>query len=140
MPYTYAYPHMAVTADAVLLTRSTPRKVLLVRRAKPPFEGQWAIPGGYVDMDEKVAAAAARELAEETGVGGVTLRFLGYFDAIGRDPRERTLSLAFVGEVEDERAVQAAAADDAADAAWHLVDVLPPLAFDHAEILKRALA
>ncbi|MBS0362941.1 MAG: NUDIX hydrolase [Proteobacteria bacterium] len=140
MPYTYAYPHMAVTADAVLLTRSAPRKVLLIRRAKAPFEGQWAIPGGYVDMDEEIAAAAARELAEETGVTGLDLRFLGYFDAVGRDPRERTLSLAFVGEVESEHAVLAAAADDAAEAAWHRLDALPPLAFDHAEILKRALA
>jgi 8-oxo-dGTP diphosphatase len=140
MPFTYDYPHMAVTADAVVLTREEPQKVLLIQRAKPPFAGQWAIPGGFVDIDEAIAAAAARELAEETGVQGVALRFLGYFDALGRDPRERTLSLAFWGTVADEGAARAVAADDAAALAWHPLDRLPPLAFDHAEILKAALA
>lgn len=140
MPFTYPYAHMAVTADAVVLTRGQPQKVLLIRRARPPFAGQWAIPGGFVDMDERVAAAAERELAEETGVQGVALRFLGYFDALGRDPRERTLSLAFWGAVADEGVVRAKAADDADALAWHPVDRMPPLAFDHAEILQAALS
>ena len=140
MPFTYDYPHMAVTADAVVLTRGAPTKVLLIQRARPPFAGQWAIPGGFVDMDEPIAAAAARELAEETGVEGVALRFLGYFDAVARDPRGRTLSLAFLGTVTDEGAVPAKAADDAQALAWHPVDRLPPLAFDHAEILAAALS
>ena len=140
MPFTYDYPHMAVTADAVVLTRGAAPKVLLIRRAKAPFAGQWAIPGGFVDMDERIAAAAARELAEETGVMGVDLRFLGYFDAVGRDPRERTLSLAFWGTVADEGAAKAVAADDAAALAWHPLDRLPPLAFDHADSLATALS
>ncbi|MBS0335158.1 MAG: NUDIX hydrolase [Proteobacteria bacterium] len=140
MPFTYDYPHMALTADAVLLAQGAPPKVLLIQRAKPPFQGRWAIPGGFVDMEERIADAAARELAEETGVTGVALNFLGYFDAIGRDPRERTLSLAFWGAVADEAAIHAAAADDAAALAWHPVDRLPPLAFDHADILAAALA
>jgi 8-oxo-dGTP diphosphatase len=131
---------MAVTADAVVLTRGSPPKVLLIQRARPPFAGQWAIPGGFVDMDERIAAAAARELAEETGVEGVALRFLGYFDALGRDPRERTLSLAFWGTVGDDGEAHAEAADDAASLAWHPLDRLPPLAFDHAEILAAALS
>jgi 8-oxo-dGTP diphosphatase len=140
VPFTYEYAHMAVTADAVVLTRGRPAKVLLIQRARAPFAGQWAIPGGFVDMDERIAAAAARELSEETGVEGVDLRFLGYFDALGRDPRERTLSLAFWGVVDSEDAAKAVAADDAAALAWHPVDRLPPLAFDHAEILKAALS
>jgi len=139
MPYAYDHPHMAVTADAVVLTREDPPRVLLIQRAQPPFRGHWAIPGGFVDMDERAAAAAARELAEETGVTGVSLSFLGYFDTVGRDPRERTLSLAFWGTVADATAAPAAAADDAADLAWKPIDCLPPLAFDHAEILAAAV-
>lgn len=138
MPFTYDYPHMAVTADAVVLTEGEAPRVLLIRRAKPPFAGQWALPGGYVDMDEPAAAAARRELAEETGLKDVTLSFLGYFDAIDRDPRERTLSLAFWGVAPEAARNAARAADDAADLAWHPLDRLPELAFDHAEILRAA--
>ena len=140
MPFIYEHPRMAVTADAVVLTRGPSPKVLLIQRGKPPFEGEWAIPGGFVDMDERLAAAAVRELAEETGVRNVSLQFLGYFDGIGRDPRGRTLSLAFWGSVTGEGAVEAVAADDAAALAWHPVDRLPPLAFDHAEILAAAIS
>lgn len=139
MPYTYRYPHMAVTADAVVVTRAQPRRILMIRRARSPFEGRWALPGGYVDIDERIADAAARELAEETGLTGVALRFLGYFDAQDRDPRERTLSLAFLGVVDDEALARAAAADDAAALDWLPLDALPPLAFDHAQIVAAAV-
>ncbi|HEX3888787.1 MAG TPA: NUDIX hydrolase [Phenylobacterium sp.] len=139
MSFTYHYPHMAVTADAVILTRSQPRKVLLVQRGGPPFKGMWAIPGGYVDLDERIETAAARELAEETGLRIGALRFLGYFDAVDRDPRERTLSLAFWGMVADEHASPLAAGDDAKALGWHLVGRLPAMAFDHAEILRAAI-
>jgi 8-oxo-dGTP diphosphatase len=140
MAFTYEYPRMALTTDAVVFAAGPPPKVLLIQRARPPFAGQWAIPGGFVDMDERIASGAARELAEETGVEGVALRFLGYFDAPERDPRERTLSLAFWGTVADDEMMRAKAADDAAALAWHPVDRLPPLAFDHAEILAAALS
>ena len=136
MSFTYAYPHMAVAVDVVLFTgRGADRRVLLIRRANPPFQGGWALPGGYVDMDETAAAAARRELREETGVDIGDLRFVGYFDALGRDPRERTLSLAFAGEA---RAVEVTAGDDAAEARWFLLSALPDLAFDHAQILAAA--
>ena len=139
MSYVYDYPHMAVTVDLVVLDRSARgRRVLLIRRARPPFEGRWALPGGFVDMDERVEDAARRELMEETGVAAGGLRFLGYFDAIGRDPRERTVSFAFAAEI-DPAAAGVRAGDDAAAADWHDVDKLPPLAFDHAEILAKAL-
>lgn len=140
MPVTYDYPHMAVTADAVVLTAGEAPKVLLIRRARPPFAGQWALPGGYVDMDERIAGAAARELEEETGLKDVALSFLAYFDAIDRDPRERTLSLAFWGLVPEAARGSAKAADDAAELAWHPLDQLPALAFDHSEILAAAAA
>ena len=138
MPYTYDYPHMAVTVDAVVFMRSAPAKVLLIKRAKAPFKDAWAAPGGFVDMDETMHAAALRELEEETGLTGVALRFLNYFDAPNRDPRERTISIAFWG-VADEANANIKAADDASDAAWHDIDNLPELAFDHAEVLKQAI-
>jgi 8-oxo-dGTP diphosphatase len=139
MSFTYPYPHMAVTADAVILTRAEPRKVLLVQRGGTPFKGMWAIPGGYVNLDERIETAAARELAEETGLRIGALHFLGYFDAVDRDPRERTLTLAFWGMVADEDAQPLAAGDDAKALGWRPVDHLPTLAFDHAEILRAAL-
>lgn len=138
MPHTYEYPHMAVTVDAVVFRGGAEPSVLLIKRAKDPHAGKWAIPGGFVDMSETVEAAAHRELEEESGLRGVDLHFLHYFDAVDRDPRERTLSLAFWGVVE-QGGDGVAAADDATDAYWHPLSKLPPLAFDHADVLERAI-
>jgi len=132
------YPHMAVTVDAVVFRDDAEPSVLLIKRGRDPHAGKWAIPGGFAEMDETLLNAAHRELEEETRLTGVDLRFLHYFDAIDRDPRERTLSLAFWGVVaEDADSVKAA--DDAADVQWHLLSKLPPLAFDHADVLARAV-
>jgi len=140
MPHTYDHPRMAVTADVALFAgASDSPDVLLIARRKPPFQGKWALPGGFVDMDETIAAAAARELAEETGVETADLRFGAYFDAIDRDPRGRTLSLAFWGWL-GERRVTPKPADDAADARWFPTADLPPLAFDHRDIVNKALS
>ena len=136
MPYTYQYPHMAVTVDAVVFKRD-PDSVLLIKRGKAPFAGAWALPGGFVDMTESCEAAVRRELAEETGLEGVELRFLHYFDAVDRDPRERTLALSCWGVADSAAVVNGA--DDAADARWHPVAQLPELAFDHAQVIDRAL-
>ncbi|RIA47793.1 NUDIX domain-containing protein [Dichotomicrobium thermohalophilum] len=138
MSYTYDHPRMAVTVDVALFANGEAPEVLLVRRGKPPFEGTWALPGGFVGIEERVVDAAARELAEETGVSGIPLGFLGYFDAIDRDPRGRTLSLAFWGRA-DKRAAALRANDDAADAGWFLINELPRLAFDHDRIISEAL-
>lgn len=97
MGYTYEHPRMAVTVDVALFAADGAPDILLIQRGKEPFAGKWALPGGFVDMDERAADAAARELAEEAGVEGVRLAFLDYFDAIDRDPRGRTLSLTFEG-------------------------------------------
>ncbi len=137
MSFTYKYPHMAVTVDVALFAATDPTRILLIQRRKDPFKDCWALPGGFVDMDETAAHAAARELAEETGVTDVSLHFVSYFDAIGRDPRERTLSLAFFGAVP--KALRAKGGDDASAAKWHSIHALPPLAFDHAEIIRAAL-
>lgn len=85
MSYIYSYPHMAVTVDIVVFAQfDKTTKALLIRRGKPPFEGAWAIPGGFVDMNETIIEAAERELAEETGAKGLALNYLGYFDSIDR--------------------------------------------------------
>lgn len=136
--YTYDYPRPAVTVDLVLVTREEPPRVLLIRRKHEPFEGMWAIPGGFVDMDETLEAAARRELQEETGIRAPRrLEQLHAFGDPGRDPRTRTISVAYLAEV-DPNHVRPKAGDDAAEAAWHRLDRPPKLAFDHAKILAAA--
>jgi 8-oxo-dGTP diphosphatase len=135
--YTYDYPRPAVTADAVVVTRGKAPRVLLVRRKHDPFAGYWAIPGGFVDMDESLEEAARRELREETGVEVDAMEQLHTFGDPGRDPRGRTISVVYLARV-DAAQVQPRAADDAAAIAWHDLRRLPSLAFDHAQILACA--
>jgi 8-oxo-dGTP diphosphatase len=138
------HPRIDVTVDAVALIEVDGQlRALVVRRGNPPYEGQWALPGGYLEVDEDLAPAAARELKEETGVelDPGELRQLGTYGAPDRDPRGRTISVAFLAELEGE--VDAAAGSDAADAQWRSVEELlseDRLAFDHAQILRDALA
>jgi len=112
--------------------------VLLVQRGKEPFAGHWAFPGGYLDMDEPLEACAARELSEETGLCGIPLAQLAAFGEPGRDPRGRTITVAFWTLIDSTRA-QVTAGDDAAHASWHPVDAAPPLAFDHGYVLQYAV-
>jgi 8-oxo-dGTP diphosphatase len=112
-------------------------KVLLIERGGEPFKGRWALPGGFVQTDETLDVAAARELAEETGLARVALEQLYTFGALDRDPRERVVSVAYWGLVKlSDHRVQAST--DAADAAWFALDDLPRLAFDHPRILAMA--
>jgi len=128
----------AVTVDVVIFSlRDSDLKVLLIRRAAPPFKGKWAIPGGYVHPDEALDEAAQRELEEETGLPDVYLEQLYTFGAPKRDPRGRVITVAYFALVSDD--VTLRAGDDAAEAAWHSVYDLPDLAFDHDEILSYAL-
>jgi 8-oxo-dGTP diphosphatase len=136
---TYDFPRPALTADAVVFRpAASGHEVLLIRRKHPPFEGCWAIPGGFLDESETLADCAARELAEETGLAGVALELLANFSTPGRDPRGWTVSAAYVGMALAAAAAQAG--DDAAEARWFDADTLPDLAFDHAEILATARA
>jgi len=129
---------LAVTADVVIFNLAEQDlKVLLVRRAHPPFEGQWAIPGGFVEANESIDDAARRELEEETGVRDVYLEQLYTFGNPQRDPRGRVITVAYFALMAGD--VPTRAGDDAAAAVWHSVYALPALAFDHAEILKYAL-
>ena len=140
MPYTYKYPRPAVTVDAVLfgLASSHQLKVLLIQRKKAPFINDWALPGGFVDLAEDLTTAALRELEEETGVKNIFLEQLFTFGAPNRDPRGRTISVAYYGLVNlSEHPVKAAS--DAKNVAWFDLDNLPKLAFDHANIIKAAI-
>jgi 8-oxo-dGTP diphosphatase len=132
-----SYARPMLTVDVAVLTDASVPSLLLVQRAHPPFAGEWALPGGFVEEGERVAGAARRELAEETGIEVGSLRLLGVYDTPGRDPRGWTVSITYLATVQTEVAVSAA--DDARDARWFHADTLPKLAFDHATIVGDAL-
>jgi 8-oxo-dGTP diphosphatase len=137
--YSYEYPHPAVTVDIVVFTiRHDALKVLLIKRAERPYRGRWAMPGGFVGIDEGLDEAAARELREETGVDDVYLEQLYTFGDPGRDPRERVITVAYYALIPSDR-LQLRAATDAEAVGWFALDELPKLAFDHARILEMAL-
>jgi 8-oxo-dGTP diphosphatase len=136
------YPRIDVTVDVVALAPVDGElHLLVVRRGNPPFEGQWALPGGYLEVDEDLATSAARELSEETGldVDPSDLRQLGAYGAPDRDPRGRTISVAHVLRLDSP--AEAAGGDDAAEAAWVEVGKAldDGLAFDHDQIVRDAL-
>ena len=139
MPFSYDYPRPALAVDcAVLGFDEGDLKVLLIQRGLDPFKGKWALPGGFVRMEESLDEAARRELAEETGLNSVFLEQLYTFGEVKRDPRGRTISVAYFALVKlGERKVQAATDADAAK--WFSVDRTPTLAFDHGTILETAL-
>lgn len=137
--YTYAYPRPMVAADtAVFSVRDEGASILLIERKHDPYQGRWALPGGFVEMDEPLDAAAARELLEETGIEGSELVQIAAFGDPGRDPRGRCISVAHLTVVDAERQTPRAG-DDAANARWFPLNDLPPLAFDHALILEYAV-
>ncbi|MDH4109118.1 MAG: NUDIX hydrolase [Gammaproteobacteria bacterium] len=139
MPYTYDHPHPAVTVDIVLFTlRGGHFEVLLIRRAQPPYEGLWALPGGFVAIDESLRRAAWRELKEETGVNAVYLEQLYTFGRPDRDPRERVISVAYLALLPPGTA-RVTADSDAAEADWWPANDLPALAFDHERIVAKAI-
>jgi 8-oxo-dGTP diphosphatase len=138
MAYTYKYPRPAVTADCVVVTREADPKVLLIQRGGEPFKGCWAFPGGFLEMDETTEECAIRELEEETGLVVKGLRQIGAYSKVDRDPRGRTITVAYLAIVDAPIAVKGL--DDAAKAEWFPIAALPPLAFDHADIMKDALA
>ncbi len=132
---------MLVTVDAVVFlldSTNTPTHILLVERGHEPFKGRFALPGGFPELHERLADAAARELFEETGIRGISLHQVGAFDEVDRDPRDRNISIAFWGTTHD-LSLKPAAGDDAAMANWFPLEKLPPLAFDHTKIVEAAL-
>lgn len=141
MPHTYEYPRPALTVDCVIfgLDESHQLKVLLIERAHEPFKGQWALPGGFVDMEEGLERAALRELEEETGMKDVFIEQLYTFGAPERDPRGRVVSVGYYALVNlEEHPVQPAS--DAKKVKWFEINALPALAFDHSRILSVAIS
>ena len=140
MKHGRGYPRPALTVDVALVRGSeADREVLLIQRAADPFEGSWALPGGFVDENEPLEEAARRELAEETGLTDVgRLTQLGTYGDPGRDPRGWTVSVVFFARLEA-GGPEVRGGDDAADARWFAVWDLPQLAFDHDRIVEDAL-
>ena len=135
-----SYPKPSVTVDIVIFSFLRGKlRVLLIKRNNEPFLHQWALPGGFVQQNEKLEAAAARELHEETGLTGIYLEQLYTFGDPGRDPRGWTISVAYFAIVGADQTQKIKAGDDAGDAAWFDVYDLPELAFDHARIVAYAL-
>jgi 8-oxo-dGTP diphosphatase len=139
MSFTYRYARPALAVDCVVFgLDEEDLKVLLIRRGIEPFAGRWALPGGFVHMDETLDEAARRELQEEAGIERVYLEQLYTFGAIDRDPRERVVSVAYYA-LALLSAHTVKAATDAREAAWFAVDDLPRLAFDHDVIVDKAI-
>lgn len=148
MSFTYKHPHPAVSVDCVVFGYDArpesnsgddnALRVLLIKRKKAPFKGEWALPGGFIHLDETLDAAAARELREETGISNAYIEQLYTFGEVERDPRERVISVAYFALVNLERH-KLIAGTDASKARWFGLTSLPELAFDHLHILTVAV-
>lgn len=138
MSYTYKYPRPAVTTDCVVFTKEEEPKVLLIQRGNEPYKGCWAFPGGFMNMEETAEECAVRELKEETGLTVKQIQQIGAYSKVDRDPRGRTISIAYLAIVDAPTAVSGM--DDAAKAAWFPLGSLPDLAFDHKDIMADAIA
>ena len=135
--YTYEYPRPAVTCDCVVFRyEGTTLKILLIERGNEPYKGCWAIPGGFLNMDENGEQGALRELEEETGLKLDHAIEFGCSSEVDRDPRGRTISIAYYAFTKE---TEVRGSDDAAKAQWFAIDEIPPLAFDHDLIIKKAL-
>lgn len=137
MKYTYKYPRPAVTADCIIITNEPLPKVLLIQRGDAPFKGTWAFPGGFMNMDETTEECAIRELHEETGLKVTTVNQIGAYSKVDRDPRGRTVTVAYLAIIDTP--VDVNGQDDAANAEWFSITDLPHLAFDHYDIMKDAV-
>ncbi|MBU0488831.1 MAG: NUDIX hydrolase [Bacteroidetes bacterium] len=135
MSFVYDYPRPMVCVDCII-TRSVShgQEVLLIQRLNEPFQGDWALPGGFIEMEETLMQSALRELHEETGLTGIALREFATYGNPGRDPRGRNISIVFWGEWTPDN-IEPRAGDDAKSLKWHSMNNLPKLAFDHSIIL-----
>ena len=140
MIYTYAYPRPSVTVDIIILKDILSKpQLLLIERKHEPFKNKWALPGGFVDIDEEIEDAAYRELKEETFISEIILEQFKTFGKIGRDPRGRTISIVYFGILKNS-GQEIKAGDDAKDLNWFHIENLPELAFDHREIIDLFLS
>lgn len=138
--FTYEYPRPALTVDMVVFTLlNNQSHILLIQRAQPPFQGSWALPGGFVNMEESLESAASRELAEETGIEGGELEQFHTYGDPHRDPRGRVVSVAYCAFLASEQTVSIQEGSDAKQVRWFPMTDLPDLAFDHSKIIRDAL-
>ena len=136
LKYCYKYPHPSVTTDCVIFGfDGTKLRVLLIERGIEPFKGKWALPGGFLRMDEDAETGALRELKEETGLDAAYIKQFHTFTTPNRDPRKRVITIAYYALV---RLQEVTGGDDAARAEWYALDKVPALAFDHDQILRMA--
>ena len=126
-----------MTADCIVITKEAEPKILLIERGGEPFKGCWAFPGGFMNMDETTEQCAIRELEEETGLKVSEVHQIGAYSKVDRDPRGRTVTVAYLAIVDEPMAVSGQ--DDAAKAEWWPLSTLPELAFDHDEIMRDAV-
>lgn len=139
-PFVYEHPRPALTIDVVSFTiRNDKLQVLLIQRGKPPYENRWALPGGFVNIEENLEEAALRELEEETGVKNVYLEQLYTYGEPNRDPRGRVVTVAYFAIIPANTPFSREGGQDASKAQWFPISELPPLAFDHDEIINYAL-
>lgn len=132
--YSYKYPRAALTVDALIFVKEEESTfILLIERGREPFKNKWALPGGFVNLDETLEKACKRELQEETGLKVDKMTQFKTYDAIDRDPRHRTISVVYYAELETKQTVKGS--DDAARAEWFSIENIPELAFDHQQIL-----
>lgn len=133
--YTYQYPRVALTVDAIVFVKEKNGIfVLLIERGREPYKNKWALPGGFIEMDETLEQACIRELEEETLLKVSGMKQFRTYDAIDRDPRHRTISVVFSTELNAKEKVKGS--DDAAQARWFPTTALPELAFDHQIIVN----
>ncbi len=139
MAYTYKYPRPMVTVDAVIFGKDDNDniEVLLIKRGRHPYKDCWALPGGFIGIDESLEESVARELEEETGINSIILKQFHTFGKPGRDPRGRNITIAYWGLGKKYR-LNPKAGSDAKSYKWFNPDKLPNMAFDHEEIIKKA--
>jgi 8-oxo-dGTP diphosphatase len=135
--YCYEYPRPAVAVDVVMLAQVSPPKILLIKRLHEPFADHWALPGGFLDPTETLEEAAIREVSEETGIPIENPIPIAPFSTVDRDPRGRVISVVYLVRLDS--TPEGKAADDAKELAWFDLNSLPPLAFDHAAMIEKAL-
>ncbi|MFC2151673.1 NUDIX domain-containing protein [Bacteroidota bacterium] len=139
MIYTYAYPRPAVTVDIIVIKEVKDSvQILLIERKNEPFKNQWALPGGFVDIEEEIEEAAYRELEEETSISKIKLSQFRTFGKIGRDPRGRTISVVYYG-ILPKKNQEIRANDDAKSLKWFSINEIPKLAFDHNDVVENFL-
>lgn len=135
--YCYDYPMPAVTVDAIIIDKENKNKILLIERKNNPHKGMWALPGGFIEIDENLEDSIKREVLEETSLENIEFVQFKAFGDVGRDPRGRTIVVVFYGFCENPE--KAIAGDDANTLKWFPINDLPALAFDHKKIITEFL-